>query len=44
MTLPGKDEYTSVQIFIAHKVSNSLDSDQAGSKVGPDLGSNCLQR
>ena len=25
-------------------VSNSLDSGQAGQNVGPDLGSNCLQR
>ena len=26
------------------RVSNSLDSDQAGHFVGPDLGPNCLQR
>ena len=25
-------------------VSNSLDPDQAGHLVGPDLGQNCLQR
>ena len=25
-------------------VSNSLDPDQAGHSVGPDLGSNCLHR
>ena len=25
------------------RVSNSLDPDQAGQKVGPDLGPNCLQ-
>ena len=26
------------------RVSNSLDPDQAGHFVGPDLGSNCLQK
>ena len=26
------------------RVSNSLDPDQAEKNVGPDLGSNCLQR
>ena len=26
------------------RVSNGLDTDQAGSSVGPDLGPNCLQR
>ena len=26
------------------KVSNSLDPDQAGQFVGPDLGTNCLQK
>ena len=26
------------------RVLNSLDPDQDGHKVGPDLGSNCLQR
>ena len=26
------------------RVSNSLDPDQAGQNVGPDLGPNCLQR
>ena len=26
------------------KVSNSLDPDQSGHYVGPDLGPNCLQR
>ena len=27
-----------------HRVSNSLDPDQGGRFVGPDLGPNCLQR
>ena len=27
-----------------HRVSNSLDPDQALQNVGPDLGPNCLQR
>ena len=30
--------------FQYHRVSNSLDPDQAQHFVGPDLGPNCLQR
>ena len=37
---------TFLKIFIRNtiRVSNSLDPDQAGRSVGPDLGQNCLQR
>ena len=37
---------TFLQYFFRNtiRVSNSLDQDQAGCFVGPDLGSNCLQR
>ena len=32
-----------VLFFILSSVSNSLDPDQAGQNVRPDLGPNCLQ-
>ena len=33
-----------LEFFNTIMVSNSLDPDQAGHYVGPDLGPNCLQR
>ena len=33
-----------LDFFNTIRVSNSLDPDQARQNVGPDLGSNCLQR